>query len=328
MPSVLGKSVLVIGGAGFIGSHLVERLLQGEPGSIAVIDDFSLGKATNLEPAERSFPQLRVYDADASDYDSLRRIVESAKVDVVFNLAVIPLPASLEQPKRAVETNIAVTLTACEISREGLIETLVHCSSSEVYGTARYVPMDESHPLVPLTPYAASKAASDHIVLSYIATFGLEAVIVRPFNNYGPRQNQNMCAGIIPKVIERILDGKVVEIQGDGEQTRDFIYVTETADGIVRAYEEPTTRGRVINVASGKEVPIKNLVRTIVDLSGSGQTEIRHVAPRPGDVRRHCGATRQAEKLFGFRSEIGLEEGLAQTVEWYVHEGRENKTKG
>ena len=327
MPNIHRKSVLVLGGAGFIGSHLVERLVKEEPSSLAVLDDFSLGRPSNLEPAERDFPQLRVYDADASDYDSVKRIVNSSKVDIVFNFAVIPLPASLERPRWAIETNIDVTTVACEIGRKGLIETLVHCSSSEVYGTAQYVPMDESHPLMPLTPYAASKAASDHIVLSYASTFGLDAVVVRPFNNYGPRQNEEMHSGIIPKVIQRILDEKIVEIHGDGEQTRDYIYVTETVDGVVRAYEEATTRGRAINLASGQEVAINRLVRTIVDLLGAANVEIRHVAPRPGDVRRHCGATGQAEKLIGFFPQMGLRDGLAQTVKWYTHESRRNRAK-
>jgi UDP-glucose 4-epimerase len=246
----------------------------------------------------------------------MRDLLEVESVDTVFNLAVIPLPASLERPRWAFKVNVAIASTWCELARLGMYETLIHCSSSEAYGGARYVPMDEDHPLLPETPYAASKAAGDHLVLSYRETFGIDAAIVRPFNNYGPRQNPGAYAGVIPIVIQRALRGDHVVIYGDGEQTRDFIFVAETADGIVRAYEELRTRGQVINLATGQEVSVNRLVREILDILGA-YVPIIHEAPRPGDVRRHCGGAGRAQELLGFRSLTPLAQGLVETVSWY-----------
>ena len=314
--NLAGRSVMVTGGAGFIGSHLTDRLISEEPANLVVVDNLFLGKEENLGSARERFPGLKLYRQDVSDYDAMREIVTTEAIDVVFDLAVIPLPTSLERPRWTVDVNLAMTTTMCELLREGLYETLIHYSSSEVYGTARYQPMDEAHPLLPLTPYAASKAGGDHIVASYRATFGVDVATVRPFNAFGPRQNEQAYAGVIPTVIRRALAGEEILINGDGDQTRDFNYVDDVADFTVRVYETPATRGRVVNVATGREVSVNDLVtRLLADLGV--EVPVRHVEPRLGDVRHHQGSVALARQLTGFQPRWTLDEGLAETVRWY-----------
>jgi len=314
--SLRGRSVMVTGGAGFIGSHLTDRLIAEEPANLVVVDNLFLGKEDNLASARERFPELKVYREDVSDYDTMRSILASEAVDVVFDLAVIPLPTSLERPRWTVDVNLAMTSTMCELLREGLYKTLIHYSSSEVYGTARYEPMDEAHPLVPLTPYAASKAGGDHIVASYRAPFGVDVATVRPFNAYGPRQNEQAYAGIIPTVIRRALAGEEVLIHGDGKQTRDFNYVADVAEFTLAVYETPATRGRVVNVASGREVSVNELVARLLSELGV-DVPVRHDEPRLGDVRRHQGSVALARELTGFQPAWTLDDGLAETVRWY-----------
>lgn len=315
-PSLAGKSVLVLGGAGFIGSHLVDRIALDGPVVLSVVDNLFLGREENLQSARDRFPGLRFHETDATDAEALAAIMRAEATDVVFNLAVVPLPASLERPQWSVEHNVALALVPCELLRTGHFRTLVHFSSSESYGSAAYVPMDESHPPVPSTPYAASKLAGDQIVLSYRHTFGIDAAIIRPFNNYGPRQNAGSYAGIIPIVVNRSAAAEPIEIHGDGEQTRDFVFVRDTVDAAVRMYEEPATRGRIVNVASGREVSVNELVRLLLEALGSS-VPVRHVDPRPGDVRRHWASIDLARELFGYEPRTSLRDGLAETVAWY-----------
>lgn len=314
--SLRGRNVMVTGGAGFIGSHLTDRLIAEEPDNLVVVDNLFLGKDDNLASARERFPALQFYREDVSDYEAMRSIVATEAVDVVFDLAVIPLPTSLERPRWTVDVNLAMTSTMCELLREGLYKTLIHYSSSEVYGTARYEPMDEAHPLTPLTPYAASKAGGDHIVASYRATFGVDVATVRPFNAYGPRQNEQAYAGVIPTVIRRALAGDEVLIHGDGDQTRDFNYAADVAEFTLAVYETPATRGRVVNVASGREVSVNELVARLLAELGV-DVPVRHVEPRLGDVRRHQGSVALARELTGFQPAWTLDDGLAETVRWY-----------
>ena len=262
---------------------------------------------------------MKVYRTDAADYSTMNRILERERIDVVFDLAVIPLPKSLELPMETVETNVKLTTILCELLRKGRFRTLVHCSSSEAYGNAHHVPMDESHPQLPLTPYAASKIAGDHVAISYNRAFGLDIAIARPFNTYGPRQNELSYAGVIPRTIMRIMNGEQPEIFGDGLQTRDFSYVGDMIEGIIAVFETYSTRGRVVNIASGKEVRIKKIVETIakcMDYRG----DIIHKPSRPGDVMRHRGDISLARDLFGYSPKTGLDEGLKKTVDWYSEE--------
>ena len=311
------KNVLVTGGAGFIGSHLVDRIICERPHNLVVVDNLFLGSEQNLSQARHVYPALKVYTEDAADYTSMQRILGAEQIEVVFNLAVIPLPTSLIRPRWAVDVNTAIATVASELLREGYYQTLIHFSSSEAYGTAQYTPMDEGHPLLPKTPYAASKAAGDHVVLSYADTFGLDVAVVRPFNNYGPRQNSKAYAGVIPITIRRAQDAQPMIVFGDGEQTRDFTFVRDTAEATVRIYEEAATRGRVINVATGHEVSINQLVRQILDITAP-HLPIEYASARPGDVLRHCGSIEVLRSLVGFEPKLLSHQTLSETVEWYL----------
>lgn len=316
MRTLKGKRVLVAGGAGFIGSHLVDRIIKEHVKSLCVVDNYFLGENNNLATAQQNFPSLQIFKQDITDLEKMRSILRTRQCDVVFNLAAIPLLTSLEKPVFSVNSIVNSTLTFCELVREELFETLIHFSSSEVYGTAQYVPMDEQHPREPCTPYAAAKAGADHLVMSYVKTFGIDAAIVRPFNNYGPRQNKGDYAAIVPLVVQNILLNKPVIIYGDGKQTRDFIFVRDVVDATIAIYNEPQTRGKQINIAAGKEISVLDLVHTIIDIMHA-DTKIVYKPARPGDVRRHFADISLAKKLIHFQPSTEREQGLVETVEWY-----------
>ena len=313
-----GKNVMVTGGAGFIGSHLVDRLIQEDPARIVVVDNFFLGNEENLQQARKNDPDLVVLRLDASDFGAMQTVATDEKVEVVFNLAVVPLPLSLKYPAWTFKINSEIAVTFCELTRIGCIDTLVHCSSSEAYGTAAYIPMDEKHPKNAITPYAASKSAEDSFLQSYIRTFGINAVVVRPFNNFGPRQNPGSYAGIIPIVVRRVLSGEPVEIYGDGEQTRDYIFVRNTVAAFVKVCEAENTRGYEINIATGNEISINELVNRILRVMHVPNYPVIHTDPRPGDVRRHCGDVSLAHQLFGYNACPITDEQLDETVAWYM----------
>jgi UDP-glucose 4-epimerase len=315
---ISGRNLLVTGGAGFIGSHLVDAIIVEKAKSIVVVDNLFLGKKENLSHAKKKFRNLHLIIDDAGNLKRMKTLLKDFQIDTIFNLAVIPLPKSLDDPAWTISENVRITTNICELGRQGYYRKLVHFSSSEAYGNATKVPMTEDHPLIPSTPYAASKVASDYIALSYLKTFGLKVIIIRPFNNYGPRQNEGSYAGIIPIVIKKVQDGKPVEIFGDGKQTRDFSFVRETASAAVKLSQEDKAIGKIVNLASGKEISINHLVRKMLKVMGVHHYPIVHTDPRRGDVRRHCGGIKLANKLIGFRSKIPLEEGLRETIHWYL----------
>ncbi len=317
------KNILITGGAGFIGSHLVDRILAENPKKITVVDNLFLGKKENLDNAFAIAPEIMsTHWEDARDMTVMEKIISTEEIDVVFDMAVIPLPASLDDPFSNVHDNVALTLNLCELLRKDVFEKLIHFSSSETYGTAQYVPIDESHPYMPSTPYAASKVAGDQICLSYCETFDIDITTIRPFNNYGPRQNKGSYAGIIPIVFNRVAAGIPIEIYGDGEQTRDLIFVDDTVNATVHISQAPGARGKVTNVASGIETTMNQLVATILTILGHPDHPVNHVAPRPADVRRHCGSIARAQELINFVPTTDLASGLETTLEWYGKNSR------
>ncbi len=312
-----GKHVLVTGGAGFIGSHLADLLVSKGIRQLTIIDNFFLGTPSNLAEACRHMPDIQILHLDAAVESEVREALSKLEpVDVVFDLAVIPLPTSLVRPLFCFDTNVRITSVLCELLRECCFETLVHFSSSEAYGSARTVPMSEDHPLDPLTPYAASKAAIDHLVRTYAATFGVDALVVRPFNNYGPRQNDQQYAGVIPTMLKCAFEGGVFTVFGDGQQTRDYIYVTDTVRAAVELYECSQARGKVVNIGSGQEISIIDLKLKIEHILGRPIPTV-YREPRPGDVHRHRADLTLLMSLIGFEQHVSIDEGLAKTVEFY-----------
>lgn len=315
MPRIVGKNVLVTGGAGFIGSHLVDLLLASGAGKVVIIDNFFLGKDENLADAKTS-PNFVLYRDDAQNLGTMRAIVKNEQIDAVFNLATIALNYSFFNPYGAYMVNVNIAETLLHLLQEEAYKTLVHISSSEAYGTAQYSPMDENHPMNPTTPYAAGKAAADMMIQSFYNIRQYDIAMLRPFNNYGPRQNDGQLAAIIPLTAKRILAGERPIIEGTGEQTRDFIHVADTVRAMLMAYENETFRGRIVNLGSGIETSIKDLIRLICEYYGyNGEIEYR--PGRPADVMRLCASSALAREFLGFAPQVTLEEGLKQTLGWY-----------
>ncbi len=311
------KSILVTGGEGFIGSHLVDRLIKEDVDKIVVASNFFLGSYGNLSEAKERFPDLDIVRCDVSDYEDIKELVNSHEFDIVFNLAVIPLPTSLVRPEWTIRKNIEMTLNICKLLRLGKFKKLIQFSSSEAPGSAKIIPMPEDHPTDPETPYAASKAATDHIALSYYHTFGCDVTIVRPFNQYGPRQNAKKYAGIIPLMVGRINRGEDLVIYGDGNQTRDFLYVTDTVDAVVETAKSEKVKGQVLNIASGKEVSMNNVVKAIADVMNYTKPFVYRDA-RIGDVKRHIADIKLSRRLLNWEPSISFQEGIKKTVEWYL----------
>lgn len=317
MPSVdlTGARALVLGGAGFIGSHLVDGLVAAGAERVAVVDDLSLGKRENL--AEHPAVTLEV--ADACDEAPLRALVEQdGPYDYCFNLAVIPLPHSLEHPRENVDRNIAMTTAACEVGRDGGFARLVQFSSSEVYGTARTAPMGEDHPLGAHTPYAAAKAATDLVALSYLHTFGLDTIVVRPFNAYGERQNATAYAGLIPVVIRNVLAREPVVINGDGHQTRDMTHVSDTVRGTLALAAARELTGGTYNLGHGTEASVIEMVAALLAALERPDHPVVHGPERPGDVRRLLADIGAAREAVGYEPTVSVADGFARTVRWYL----------
>jgi UDP-glucose 4-epimerase len=313
-----GQRVVVTGGAGFIGSHLVDGLLAAGCARVAVVDNFFLGKDENLRQAQAEHgDRVIVYREDAAEADAMMAVIGKEKPDVVFNLATKALLYSFFNPAGACRINLDIALALAEPLRAGAYGRLIHVSTSEVYGTAAYVPMDEKHPQFAETSYAAGKAAADVLLTSYVNMFDLDITILRPFNNYGPRQNDGALAAVIPLTIKRIRAGLQPIVQGDGLQTRDFIFVKDTIRGLLQFGGRSNTRGRVLNLASGQETTIKSIVETLSELLGwRGGCEYQPA--RKADVRRHMADVSQAEALVGPIARTDLKTGLRETVDWYV----------
>ncbi len=312
-----GRRALVTGGAGFIGSHLCDALLAAGCARVAAVDNFFLGKRENIAEASAQRNRFALYNEDAAEATAMAAIVEAERPDIVFNLATKALLYSFFNPAGACRINLDIALVLGELLRRGAFAKLVHISTSEVYGTAAYVPMDERHPQLAETSYAAGKTAADMLLTSYVNMFDLDITIVRPFNNYGPRQNDGALAAIVPLTIKRIRAGERPVIQGDGLQTRDFIFVGDTVRGIMTLSLLPAAKGKLFNLASGKETSIKSIVDMLAQLLGySGDYDLQPT--RTADVRRHLADVKAVEALIGPVAGVDLKTGLQRTVNWYL----------
>lgn len=309
------RAVLVTGGAGFIGSHLVDRLLA-RGARVVVVDNFFLGKRENLSDAGATGGDLTIVNEDAADLPALRELLERHAIEDVYDLATKALEYSFDNPVGAFRVNTDIVLTLAELLRKGHYERLVHVSSSEAFGTALERPMSEDHPRHPTTPYAAGKAAADLAVQSFASTFDLDVRIVRPFNNYGPRQNWGAYAGVVPKTIERLHRGLPPVLHGDGKQGRDFVYVEDVAEGLIRVADTPAARGADLNIASGTETTIEELLQTLCAVAGFDGEWIREER-RTADVDHHIGDASRLAEITGYRPATTLHEGLERTWNWY-----------
>lgn len=314
--SIIGKSVLVTGGAGFIGSHLVDKLIQSGAEKVVVIDNMFLGNENNLTEAIKKGAAL--YKDDAEICSSLEYIIKEHRVDTVFNCATKALNYSFINPSNAYMTNVNIMVNLLELQRKGLFKTLCHFSTSEVYGTAIYEPMDENHPMNPTTTYAAGKAAADIMLSSYVKMYDLDAFIFRPFNNYGPRQNyKGKLAGVIPITISKILNGESPEIQGTGDQKRDFIYVGDTVSAVFELYKIMEA-GDTVNISSNGMISIKDVITMIADIMDY-KGDIIFSPRRNADVDSHCASNSKMKSLIDYGS-MSFEDGLNQTISWYKNE--------
>ncbi|MBI4653691.1 MAG: GDP-mannose 4,6-dehydratase [Nitrospirae bacterium] len=310
---IKGKRILVTGGAGFIGSHLVDAL--SKENHIVVLDNFTSGKRENLTQHFNN-PGIEIIESDIRDKDLLKKITKN--IDVVYNLAVQCLRVSIKDPEINHEVNATGTLNLCMASLENNVKLFVYISSSEVYGTAKKVPMSENHPLEPITVYGASKLAGELYVLSYHRIYGLDSMVVRPFNTYGPREHFEGAYGeVIPKFVLRVLNNMPPIIFGDGTQTRDFTYVSDAVRGIIMASECDEMIGQVVNIARGREVSINTLAEIIIEGLGKKSPKPLYEKKRPGDVMRHYADITRAERLFDFNPEVDIKEGIGFYIDWF-----------
>jgi UDP-glucose 4-epimerase len=310
---LFGKNIMVTGGAGFIGSHLVDTLLHSN--KVIVVDDLSSGEIDNFKH-HLGKDNFTFIQTDINDLDQMSMLLRDTQV--VFHLAAKCLRVSLSEPGLAHTVNASGTLNLCKLARAADIERFFYMSSSEVYGTAKIVPMTENHPLEPTTPYGASKLAGEAYARSYFLSFGLPVVIVRPFNCYGPREHMKGASGeVIPRFVLRVMNGQSPVIFGDGSQTRDFTYVDDIVRGLVLACECDSLVGQTINIAAGEEVSVLQIARIITGLlDEQKRVEPAYMASRPGDVQRHSADISKAQKVLGFKPQVGIEEGIGQYISW------------
>ena len=306
--------ILITGGAGFIGSHLSEKYtLKGH--TVLCLDNFMNGDLGNIRGL-LNYKNFKLIKGDVRDFDLLEKIIRDA--DVIIHLAAqIHVDRSILEPKLTCDINIFGTLNILELARRYDIGTVIHTSTSEVYGSAQYVPMDENHPLDAPHPYGASKIAADRMCNAYIQTYGVNVCIMRPFNTFGPRQRDVGYGGVISIFVKRSLNGEPPIIYGDGAQTRDYTYVEDLVEAydLVLKYNKPISEP--INFGTGKEVKIIDLANKIISLCGKGKIRPVHVAPRPGEVKRLVADYSKAKKLLGWEPKYTLDEGLKKFIEWY-----------
>ncbi len=309
------KKVLVTGADGFIGSHLVEMLVRKGYQVKALSQYNSFNYWGWLEDIE-CLPQVEVVCGDVRDPHYCKHITKD--VDIIFHLAaLIAIPYSFVAPDSYVDTNIKGTLNICQAALENNVGRVIHTSTSEVFGTAQYVPIDEKHPLQPQSPYSASKIGADAMAMSFFNTFDLPLTIARPFNTYGPRQSAR---AVIPTIITQIASGKKEIKLGDVTPTRDFNYVEDTCRGFIALAESLQTIGEAVNIGSNFEISIGDTLKLIKEIMGSNIefiSEGKRVRPSRSEVNRlWCDNTKIFE-LTGFKPNYSIEAGLRETIKWF-----------
>lgn len=298
---------LVTGGAGFIGSHLVEALVaRGE--QVRVLDNFSTGRWGNLSAVQ---DRIEVIEGDVRDPLAVRQAIGG--VEVVAHLAaVVSVEWSLQNPQETMDVNVGGTLNLLEAARQAGVSRFLFASSAAVYGDHAELPLREDLPLRPLSPYAASKVAGEALCYAYLAAYGLSTVILRFFNVYGPRQDPHSpYSGVISIFVGRMRQGLPPVVYGDGLQTRDFVYVGDVVAALVRAGEQDGAAGALVNIARGEETSVLRLVMLLNQALGTA-LEPDFAPPRAGEIRRSAGDPRRAQSVLGWQPMVGLAEGLSR----------------
>lgn len=315
MNSITYKKILITGADGFIGSHLTELLFAKGYEVIALAQYNSFNNWGWLESIGCK-DEIKIISGDIRDPFFCKKITRD--VDAVIHLAaLIAIPYSYEAPSSYVDTNIQGTLNICQAALENNVQKIIHTSTSEVYGTAQYAPIDENHPLQPQSPYSASKIAADNMAMSYFNAFNLPLTIARPFNTYGPRQSAR---AVIPTIILQIANGSKEIKLGDLTPTRDFNYVTDTCRGFISILESKNTIGEVINIGSNCEISIKDTLSMIKNLMGSEVVFLEdkdRLRPKKSEVYRLLCDNRKINNLTGYKPKYDIEKGLLKTIEWF-----------
>lgn len=303
--SYLSKA-LVTGGAGFIGSHLVGRLMEDDF-EVVVLDNLFTGSLNNIREYFGS-PHLHLIRGDIRKKTDVRKAVKD--VDYVFHLAAIAnIDLSLKKPKLVNDVNVNGTLNLLEECLNSNVEKFIFASSCAVYGEPAYIPIDENHPVNPLSPYGASKAAAEHYCKVFYSAYGLKTVILRLFNVYGPRQERSPYCGVIAKFINVLRNGKAPIIFGDGEQTRDFIYISDVVSALMLALKNKSCSGMIFNIGSGLETSINEVADKLIKMFGLDVKPI-HINARVEDIRRSCANINRAMNILGFKVNVSLDVGL------------------
>jgi NAD dependent epimerase/dehydratase len=319
------KTVLVTGADGFIGSHLTEMLLS-EGCKIKALSQYNSFNNWGWLEQIKDLQEIEVLSGDIRDPHYCLEITKG--VDVIFHLAaLIAIPYSYVAPSSYVETNISGTLNICQAALQNGCQKIIHTSTSEVYGSALYVPIDEKHPLQPQSPYSASKIGADNMAMSFFNAFNLPLTIARPFNTYGPRQSAR---AIIPTIISQIASGSKVIQVGDLSPTRDFNYVEDTCRGFVALAKSDQTIGEIINIGSNFEISINDtfeLIKKIMNSDVQFEVDPQRIRPQKSEVSRLWCDNSKIEQLTGFKPQFSIESGLTKTIEWFSEKSNLNHYK-
>ncbi len=305
------SKILVTGGAGFIGSHLVDMMVE-EGYKVSVIDDLYTGRIENLQ-SHVANGTVKFSRGDIRDRHLAGRLVKEADA-VVHLAAVASVPYSVKEPILTNDVNVNGTLNLLELSVKAKVKKFIFVSSCAVYGEPKYLPIDEKHPIEPLSPYAASKAAAEHYCRAFCSAYGLGTSIMRLFNVYGSRQREDdSYSGVVTSFIRNLANRRPLIIYGDGDQTRDFVHVKDACDAILSALKSDKSYGFTFNVASGKETSINELARLLIRVSGK-EAKVIHKSPRSGDLRKSYASISTAKKVLAFHPKTSLEHGLRQLL--------------